>query len=329
MKPILPFMVLLICGAAAYAQKQPFTSARPTEATEKSTSVRQETPSVQPTRNDPPPPPPPTGHLDREEIQTPRETPPPTYPTDNGDRFEVSTPKQTPPPPPSHPTDEPERFEPVIPLGDDVVRPPVDRCPPNQVFVNESYHGYCYYWESYSPIYYVESSADAELSPNLFFYNELEEGWMKFVMPMKRSELTDIIWRFGDGEYSRELNPEHFYQCNGAYEVSFSYRSPYGSGHIVDTVYINTAAENCAPPQPVVPRASFTMETSGKNGRTLTLRDLTEGTDLYEWRINGKVVATQPQFTTRLKPGTYEITLVAGNIGWNTSDSLTQRLTIE
>lgn len=39
------------------------------------------------------------------------------------------------------------------------------------------------------------------------------------VFEIEKSNIDEVVWDFGDGEFSREMKPEHFYKDNGVYNV--------------------------------------------------------------------------------------------------------------
>ncbi|HOZ30377.1 MAG TPA: M14 family zinc carboxypeptidase [Bacteroidales bacterium] len=75
---------------------------------------------------------------------------------------------------------------------------------------------------------FTSSVQNADCNPEIQFINISEA-----------SESTQFLWDFGDGTFSSEENPTHFYCLNGIYNVKLTAENEFGIDSIVREEYIN------------------------------------------------------------------------------------------
>lgn len=120
-------------------------------------------------------------------------------------------------------------------------------------------------------------------------------------------DITSWDWDFGDGGTSTQQNPLHVYQNAGTYSVTLTVTAPEGSDTEIKTDYIVVYD---------VPVADFVgSPDSGSAPLTVTFTDLsTGGPTSWSWDFgDGGGSSEQNPTYTYTNPGTYTVTLIAGN----------------
>ncbi len=118
---------------------------------------------------------------------------------------------------------------------------------------------------------------------------------------------TSVLWNFGDGNTGTNFNPTHTYATDGVYTVTLTAQNACGSNTTTQTVNIVTQ-----------PTAAFTMSAaSGCAPHTVTMNNgSSANATSFQWTFAGGSPATStdanPSVTWNT-PGTYTVTLVAGN----------------
>jgi len=136
------------------------------------------------------------------------------------------------------------------------------------------------------------------------------------------SEPRMYHWEFGDGSTSEVRNPAHTYKADGEYDVSLTVINRYGSDTKTAPAYIGIG-------NPPVP--DFSAAISGDAAPlTVAFADATENRPTaWRWDFgDGGTSSEQNPFHTYAVPGTYTVTLTAGNNFGSASVTKTRSIVI-
>lgn len=142
--------------------------------------------------------------------------------------------------------------------------------------------------------------------------------------------VAGVLWEFGDGESSTEMDPVHGFALNGRvtgeFTVSLRVTSP--AGRVVEASPQVVRVQSLLAPQ--APRAAFKIvEQQIREGDTLHMIDQSEGhIETRQWEMSGHVVSRERSPSIRVgKSGKHTVTLkVAGSVG---ADQATQEITVQ
>ena len=115
--------------------------------------------------------------------------------------------------------------------------------------------------------------------------------------------ISNYTWNFGDGNFSSQISPSHFYTAPGTYNVLLSIITPHCTD---DTTIVVTVSAG-----PVV---SFTPSaTTFCGNQAVTFTNTTTGSPVYSWNFGdgsplSSAVSPVHQYTI---PGTYTVSLIA------------------
>jgi PKD repeat protein len=145
-----------------------------------------------------------------------------------------------------------------------------------------------------------------------------QNAGLSVVMTNTSSNADSYAWTFGDGSESTEANPTHTYATTGTYTVTLVATNGCGSTTITQEVSIIGSA----------PIAAITANlTSGCAGMTIQFTDASVGNPTsWNWTFEGGTPGTsteQNPSVTYNTPGTYSVTLDAGNIFGNSTAQIT------
>ncbi len=117
-----------------------------------------------------------------------------------------------------------------------------------------------------------------------------------------------ILWDFGDGTTSTEAAPQHTYTADDAYTVVLTATNACGTATVDTLVVIATEA----------PVAAFTSDQQeGCPGMVVQFENLSSANAAwFAWSFPGGMPATSTDpdpVVTYTQPGTYDVTLIAGN----------------
>ena len=117
-----------------------------------------------------------------------------------------------------------------------------------------------------------------------------------------------ILWDFGDGSTSTELNPTHEFSQNGTYEVTLTLSNECGSVELNESITV----------EGVQPLAGFSAfgHTSGCAPLTIAFNNLSTDADTYAWAFPGGQPGTSTEANpviTYESPGSYSVSLTASN----------------
>ncbi|MBL7727255.1 MAG: PKD domain-containing protein, partial [Dinghuibacter sp.] len=117
--------------------------------------------------------------------------------------------------------------------------------------------------------------------------------------------LNSYQWSFGDGAFDVTMNPQHFYQSPGHFDVQLIVGSPHGCS---DTLKIPEAVIIYAPP--VANIVSVNEQCNNKTVRFSASVISEDSITAYTWRMNNTVVNTDSAFVYLFTAaGTYTISL--------------------
>ncbi len=147
------------------------------------------------------------------------------------------------------------------------------------------------------PIIIIEPSSFFGCAPANIFFNNLS-------VPIDST--YDILWDFGDGNFSTEISPTHVYEETGTYDVSLSIVSPIGCGISKDFQSLIEVDFK--------PEANFTFspdEPTSLN-RTVQFDDESVNAVKWQWEFGdqGAAFEQNPSFTFR-DTGVHVVQLVA------------------
>lgn len=147
------------------------------------------------------------------------------------------------------------------------------------------------------PLIVIEPSSFFGCAPANIFFNNLS-------VPIDST--YDILWDFGDGNFSTEISPTHIYDETGTFDVSLEIVSPIGCeiaknfGSLIEVDF--------------KPEANFTFSPEDPNSINRTVQFSDESINavkwLWEFGEEGAAFEENPSFTFR-DTGIYEIQLVA------------------
>ncbi len=132
--------------------------------------------------------------------------------------------------------------------------------------------------------------------------------------------INSIVWNFGDGNSSSEVNPSHTFGAPGLYNVTLTVTGPGGSSNVSRQINVTS---------PTAPVAGFTQDrTSGVAPLTVQFTDQSSGSiTSYLWNFSDGATSTERNpahtFTT---PGTYNVFLTVTGPGG--SSSVTRQITV-
>ncbi|WP_292347654.1 MULTISPECIES: PKD domain-containing protein [unclassified Methanoregula] len=126
---------------------------------------------------------------------------------------------------------------------------------------------------------------------------------------------THWNWSFGDGTWSDDENPDHFYSAAGTYTVSLTASNPYEENTSTKVGYITVY-------DPLPPVANFTANvTSGYEPLAVAFTDISaNGPEQWNWSFgDGAYSAEQYPVHEYLRPGVYSVSLeIASEYGTDT-----------
>jgi gliding motility-associated-like protein len=169
-------------------------------------------------------------------------------------------------------------------------------------------------WAPVPPLVVVEPSLFIGCAPGVISFNNLSD-------PV--NELYDIIWNFGDGQQSTDINPTHIYDEPGEYSVNLTITSPFGctiSKNYNDWITIRESP---------IADFTFTPEQPTIFNREVEFTDLSIDAMNWIWDFAGIDFSDvqNPTFTFP-DTGVYDIELVVQHPSGCT-DTLRQRVDIE
>ena len=131
--------------------------------------------------------------------------------------------------------------------------------------------------------------------------------------------LNSWNWNFGDGNYSKEQNPEHTYSKAGQYSVTMTASNAYGSNALTKSSYIDVSNVLNAP---VTDFSAST--TSGNVPLTVSFTDQSTGSpNSWKWDFgDGNTSTDKNPVHTFNKTGQFSVTLTESNANGN--DALTK-----
>jgi PKD repeat protein len=137
---------------------------------------------------------------------------------------------------------------------------------------------------------------------------------------------TSWSWNFGDTGTSTQRNPSHVYNTVGTYTVSLTVTNSYGSDNETKTNYITVT--------PLLPPvANFTASSTNISaGDSVNFTDQsTNNPTSWSWTFEGgtpSTSTTQNPTITYSTPGTYDVTLVAGNAAGSDTEAKIDYITV-
>lgn len=143
------------------------------------------------------------------------------------------------------------------------------------------------------------------------FHEKLQENYkyrFSYHYPIDATSIEELIWDFGDGYTSNEINPEHQYSSAGIYQVCADYITEnYCCGRWCDTIHVSCNEFE----------ADFLIENNCPDFKLVPYQLSNEL--LYEWFVNNNLVSSNDIYhASLLTDGQYIITLkVTNNCGEN------------
>lgn len=140
-------------------------------------------------------------------------------------------------------------------------------------------------------------------------------------------------WDFGDGTNSADQNPQHIYIAPGNYSVNLTVMNDRGSNSSIKSDYIHVLSElpQVIPDPEGFPFANFTAnETLGKAPLAIEFIDRTRNaTTFWNWSFgDGGISVEQDPVHSYTLPGTYTVSLAAGNVFGENSSVKTDYITV-
>jgi PKD repeat protein len=118
----------------------------------------------------------------------------------------------------------------------------------------------------------------------------------------------DLVWEFGDGQYSREAKCEHIFKTEGEYVISLRYHDKKNnklvSKEVTQVIKVYAA-----------PKADFSFETHNDNGvPTINFINLTDNAEKWGWNLgDGKNSNDKQPSHVYTRKGSYPVTLEVTN----------------
>ncbi len=132
--------------------------------------------------------------------------------------------------------------------------------------------------------------------------------------------INSLVWNFGDGNSSSEVNPNHTFGAPGLYTVTLTVNGPGGSSNVTRQINVTS---------PTAPVAGFTQDrTAGVAPLTVQFADQSSGTvTSYLWNFSdGSTTTERNPVHTFTTPGTYNVFLTVTGPGG--SSSVTRQITV-
>ncbi|MFI5202980.1 MAG: PKD domain-containing protein [Flavobacteriales bacterium] len=132
----------------------------------------------------------------------------------------------------------------------------------------------------------------------------------------------DLVWEFGDGQFSKESKTEHTFKNEGEYVISLRYHDKKNnklvSKEVTQLVKVNAT-----------PTAEFSYESNSDNGiPTISFINLTDNAEKWNWNFgDGKNSAEKQPNHVFTRKGSYAVTLEVTNEN-GCKDSKDQVITI-
>ncbi|MEG1499316.1 MAG: PKD domain-containing protein [Bacteroidales bacterium] len=153
--------------------------------------------------------------------------------------------------------------------------------------------------------------------PSASFFYQAKDSQVIFVNNSANS--YSYYWDFGDGAFSRETNPTHYYRQSGRYDVSLSAKADEKMSTCNKTVEV--LFNNSDPSKPF---ADFTYI---DNGLSVMFFNTSKNANRYAWNFGDNITSsnTAPTHVYK-KAGTYNVSLTAESS--SASDVYTNRITV-
>ncbi len=132
--------------------------------------------------------------------------------------------------------------------------------------------------------------------------------------------INSMVWNFGDGNSSSQVNPNHTFGSPGLYTVTLSVNGPGGSSNVTRQINVTS---------PTAPVAGFTQDrTAGVAPLTVQFTDQSSGSvSSYLWNFSdGSTTTERNPVHTFTTPGTYNVFLTVTGAGG--SSSVTRQITV-
>ncbi len=132
--------------------------------------------------------------------------------------------------------------------------------------------------------------------------------------------INSIVWNFGDGNSSSEVNPSHTFGAPGLYTVTLTVNGPGGTSNVTRQINVTS---------PTAPVAGFTQDrTAGVAPLTVQFTDQSSGSvSTYLWNFSdGSTTTERNPVHTFTTPGTYNVFLTVTGPGG--SSSVTRQITV-
>ena len=132
--------------------------------------------------------------------------------------------------------------------------------------------------------------------------------------------INSMVWNFGDGNSSSQVNPNHTFGSPGLYTVTLTVNGPGGSSNVTRQINVTS---------PTAPVAGFTQDrTAGVAPLTIQFTDQSSGSvSSYLWNFSdGSTTTERNPVHTFTTPGTYNVFLTVTGPGG--SSSVTRQITV-
>lgn len=124
--------------------------------------------------------------------------------------------------------------------------------------------------------------------------------------PRVLKEGVSYVWDFGDGHYSSDPATSHTYSEPGNYDVVLSLRNESTDKILASTKHNVVINE--------LPEVDFSYEMNSQIIPTIDFINISEETENWVWKINGKIASDKNQFEyTFREKGNYKVELVVEN----------------